>query len=183
MKNIIKKTIVAVSIVAASLSVVQAAGYDWGPHVLAPAQETSSAVSGGAVAAGSFLDTYLFSLAAPVSQSSSAAVSINIFGFNITGGSYSLWQTTDYTVATAGNDTQIGSWGFDGTTGATVNTISTLNGGNYFFKVTGIAGQQGGSYMLNSSVAPVPEPEIYAMMGIGLGLLGWVGRRRKLQAA
>ena len=31
--------------------------------------------------------------------------------------------------------------------------------------------------------APIPEPEIYAMMGMGLGLLGWVGRRRKLQAA
>ena len=27
--------------------------------------------------------------------------------------------------------------------------------------------------------SPVPEPEIYAMMGLGLGLLGWVGRRRK----
>jgi len=31
--------------------------------------------------------------------------------------------------------------------------------------------------------APVPEPEIYAMFGIGLGLMGWVGRRRKQQAA
>lgn len=30
---------------------------------------------------------------------------------------------------------------------------------------------------------PIPEPEIYAMMSIGLGLLGWVGRRRKQQAA
>lgn len=30
---------------------------------------------------------------------------------------------------------------------------------------------------------PIPEPETYALMGIGLGLLGWVGRRRKLQAA
>lgn len=30
---------------------------------------------------------------------------------------------------------------------------------------------------------PVPEPEIYAMMGIGFGLLGWVGRRKKLQVA
>lgn len=34
-----------------------------------------------------------------------------------------------------------------------------------------------------SHVVAVPEPEIYAMMGIGLGLLGWVGRRKKLQAA
>lgn len=31
--------------------------------------------------------------------------------------------------------------------------------------------------------APVPEPENYAMMLAGLGLLGWVGRRRKQQAA
>jgi PEP-CTERM motif-containing protein len=30
---------------------------------------------------------------------------------------------------------------------------------------------------------PVPEPEIYAMMGLGLALLGWVGRRKRLQAA
>jgi len=32
-------------------------------------------------------------------------------------------------------------------------------------------------------LAPIPEPEIYAMMGVGLGLMGWIGRRRKLQAA
>lgn len=27
--------------------------------------------------------------------------------------------------------------------------------------------------------APIPEPEIYAMMGIGIGVMGWVARRRK----
>lgn len=33
-------------------------------------------------------------------------------------------------------------------------------------------------------IAPmIPEPEIYAMLGIGLGLLGWVGKRKTLQAA
>ncbi len=30
---------------------------------------------------------------------------------------------------------------------------------------------------------PIPEPEIYAMLGLGLGLMGWVGRRRKQQTA
>ena len=32
-----------------------------------------------------------------------------------------------------------------------------------------------------SSVTVVPEPEIYAMMAVGLGLLGWAGRRKKLK--
>ena len=36
---------------------------------------------------------------------------------------------------------------------------------------------------LPPTLNPVPEPEIYAMLGVGLGLMGWVGRRRKLQAA
>jgi len=31
--------------------------------------------------------------------------------------------------------------------------------------------------------APVPEPEIYAMMGLGLGLMGWAGRRKRLREA
>lgn len=32
-------------------------------------------------------------------------------------------------------------------------------------------------------VTAVPEPEIYAMMGVGLGLMGWVARRKKLKPA
>lgn len=34
-----------------------------------------------------------------------------------------------------------------------------------------------------SSVTPVPEPETYAMMLAGLGLIGGIARRRKLQAS
>ena len=30
-------------------------------------------------------------------------------------------------------------------------------------------------------VAPIPEPEIYAMMLAGLGVIGWMGRRKKLR--
>jgi hypothetical protein len=33
------------------------------------------------------------------------------------------------------------------------------------------------------SVNAIPEPEIYAMMAAGLGLMGWVTRRRKQQLA
>ena len=33
------------------------------------------------------------------------------------------------------------------------------------------------------NINPIPEPEIYAMMAVGLGLMGWIGRRNKLQTA
>ena len=32
-------------------------------------------------------------------------------------------------------------------------------------------------------VTAIPEPEIYAMMAVGLGLMGWVGRRKRLKEA
>ena len=33
------------------------------------------------------------------------------------------------------------------------------------------------------SVSPAPEPEIYAMMAVGLGLMGWTARRKKARVA
>jgi len=47
----------------------------------------------------------------------------------------------------------------------------------------GVYGQGSDSIKVTTSVTPIPEPEIYAMLGVGLGLMGWVGRRRKQQAA
>ncbi len=41
----------------------------------------------------------------------------------------------------------------------------------------------GGSVELSAIPSAVPEPETYAMLLAGLGLLGWVGHRRKKEAA
>jgi hypothetical protein len=45
-----------------------------------------------------------------------------------------------------------------------------------------VSGNKVGALVSENITMAVPEPEIYAMMGLGLGLLGWVGRRRKPQA-
>jgi hypothetical protein len=34
-------------------------------------------------------------------------------------------------------------------------------------------------YNLNTGVAPIPEPETYALMLAGLGAMGFIARRRK----
>jgi hypothetical protein len=44
-------------------------------------------------------------------------------------------------------------------------------------------GSGSGGFDQGNPTAPIPEPEIYAMMAVGLGLLGWVGRRKKLKEA
>jgi hypothetical protein len=50
---------------------------------------------------------------------------------------------------------------------------------NYGPKVTSLTG---GTYTGGITVAAVPEPETYAMMLAGLGLIGFSARRRKTQA-
>ena len=59
--------------------------------------------------------------------------------------------------------------------------IDALMSGNYGFTVTGstaIAGM-GGSYAGSLNLAaPVPEPATYAMLLVGVGLLGLASRRK-----
>ena len=96
--------------------------------------------------------------------------------FDITGGLLRLWKSngdTNYT-----NDTLLGSLAFDSTA---VNTTFALPGGDYFYEVTGtINGVMGGSYLISSTVSAVPEPETYAMLLAGLGLVGFSLRRREV---
>ncbi|MES3024952.1 MAG: FxDxF family PEP-CTERM protein [Pseudomonadota bacterium] len=68
-------------------------------------------------------------------------------------------------------------------TGATdVWTVSTdnLTRGSYYLAVSGnMAGDTGGSFGGAMMLAPVPEPATYGMLLGGLGLLGFMARRRK----
>lgn len=78
--------------------------------------------------------------------------------------------------ATAGLDlTQPVNWLANG---ASVTGIVGL-GTDLGFGTTSLGGPYADFTL--TSITPVPEPEIYAMLAAGLGLMGWVGRRKKLK--
>jgi hypothetical protein len=70
------------------------------------------------------------------------------------------------------------TWNSGGATTATLELINrnTAAGGNDF-AIDDI------NLSTESTVITVPEPETYAMLLAGLGLMGWVGQRRKRHSA
>ncbi len=131
---------------------------------------------------GLFEDTYSFGLlGTQLDQNSAVALDLTTI-FNISGGSYALFNMGGNGVIGGGDDVMVGgAWPINGTTGSTFHQVA-LGAGQYYFDVTGIAGgAAGGLYSIATTVlaAPVPEPEIYAMMAAGLGLMGFVARRRQ----
>lgn len=59
-----------------------------------------------------------------------------------------------------------------------------LMAGNYYLQVSGtMVSDTGGSFGGAVMLAPVPEPETYGMMLGGLGVLGFLARRRKAKQA
>ena len=159
--------------VAAALSApaAQAAVTDWGVHDFVE-------VGTMFVPPSAFDDFFKFTMPG-TGQLSSVAVSNNLFPvLNITSGMVRLWEGT-YGDLTP--DTLKLSYSFDGTTGSTVHTVTGLAGGfSYYYEASGTAtGSSGGIHVLTSTLLPVPEPEAYGMLLAGLGLMGFVARRRK----
>lgn len=55
-----------------------------------------------------------------------------------------------------------------------------LAAGTYYVQVSGgVMSNAAGKYYADIALAPVPEPETYGMMLAGLGLVGFMARRRK----
>jgi PEP-CTERM motif len=134
-----------------------------------------------------FSDVYSFSVTADASlQSILAAASFtNIVG--ISNFTSSLWLSGGGLLA-AGNTFTSGSGGATTTTSSIFYSLLTAGVGappvpSYEIRTSGTIIGPSGSYGGSVVIAPIPEPEIYAMMAVGLGLLGWVRRRRKSQTA
>jgi hypothetical protein len=69
---------------------------------------------------------------------------------------------------------------------ATSQTLSwggVLGAGTYSVRVTGLTALDRTTYVGSVSAAPVPEPETYAMLLAGLGIMGAVARRKSQKSA
>jgi hypothetical protein len=117
---------------------------------------------------------------------------------DVTGATLAGW-TTNVTngLASAAGCTTGGTPGacFFKTTAAAVTDLMSFNisfsGNNLNFDapelkvqfLQGINDQNATGSLLSQTIPAIPEPEIYAMMAVGLGLMGWVVRRKKLKEA
>ncbi len=151
-----------------SCGIAQAASYNIGTLSTTPYS------SGVKNVVGSFSDTYTFDLTTTSAVGSGITNiplylnfgSINI-SYDINSLNLAVFDSSNTMVADVNSDPLL----FNG-------LLSAGNG--YSLKVTGTAtGNMGGLYTLGMVAAPVPEADAWAMMGAGLGLLGWRFARRQ----
>jgi hypothetical protein len=109
---------------------------------------------------------------------------------NIGSFSESLYNTSTTTYTATGTNPL---FALTALTPTTANTWSDLAAGTYTLQYTGTLAKASkvfgltvptiGSYGAVVNLTPVPEPETYAMMLAGLGLMGIMVRRRKNEQA
>jgi len=157
----LKMIVAAVAALAAISS--HAATESWGTH--APLELDLTVLP-----SGSFFDTYSFTLG------TKSIVNGEVDSFGALVGGFSVWGTGKDGLIGTSDDYGIAGGAFGG------KTSVTLNAGSYYYAVAGYGFTAGGYAIASAAVAaPVPEPETYALLGAGLGIVGFVASRRRRQ--
>jgi hypothetical protein len=149
------KPLAAAALLALSASAFAAGGS------LGAIDDSTVVIGNPAVATPFFFDTYTFTLA------DASTVFGGAFSFGITNFSAVL---QDDSFATVGTDANLGDgFSFEG-----------LAAGSYALSFLGFS-NAGGAYggVVSAVSTPVPEPETYAMLLAGLGMIGFMVRRRR----
>jgi len=123
------------------------------------------------VAGPSFSDTFSFTAPVGSADVSGSAISVDITpSYNIDSIQIWLFNSSNALIAsgTSGAGTQL-------------QNIPVMAGSNYYFTVQGVvpAPFMAGFYTFTAVAAPIPEPETYALMLGGLGLIGFMAARRR----
>lgn len=157
----LKKSVAALILGLGVASLASADAYDYG--AISPLDPVSALVNHNK---GFFSDTFSFSVSNPVQGSGTLTSLFGIKSLEIT-----LWGENGVYAPASSFVTSIPSY-FSGN--------GYLAKGDYSFVVTGYSTGKS-AYSFSAFTAPVPEPESYAMFLAGLGLIGAIARRRKLQ--
>ena len=165
------KSLVALAMGLGIAAGANAATYDLG--TIAAPSDYSRIIT---VGVGSFSDKWIFDI--PTNIYSAGSVSNMKFSgvqFNISDLSVKLYDKNNFLVVDL--DTFA-----DSTANFKTGSGVFAPANDYYFTVSGKGtGSSGGKYVFAVSTAPVPEPETYAMLLAGLGLIGAVARRRNVK--
>jgi hypothetical protein len=160
---------------------------------------TSVNIGQSLTSSGAFTKDYSFGVtgtarASGTGSASSSTSTLSVSGFLIgTSGvslsSISLWDGATKLVSSTATSTGSGTSTFPGgyvlsgtTYSATLNYLPLLVGHTYDIKVSGTNfNSSGGAYAgtLTLNTAPIPEPEEWAMMLVGAGLVSYQVRRKQ----
>lgn len=161
--SVIKKLAVAVFIAASGVA-AQAALYSFGSLTGTKTQTVD--------VSGDYSDTFSFTLPSTYTGFSGSYFALDFEGDLSTNLTFGAGEIALFTATLPTN----GSAGGVGV--ATYANTFSLAPGNYWFTLSG----HGTDANYTVTLAPVPEPETYALMLAGLGLLGVAARRRKANA-
>lgn len=112
---------------------------------------------------------------------SATTIGAKIWGNGWHSFSTSLWNDT----GSLADGTVTGDPGSGGWTSIFSFSPLTASGSPYYIHIDGITkeGSSHATYSGTLTLSPIPEPETYAMILAGLGLMGFIARRRKQNAA
>ncbi len=132
-----------------------------------------------------FFDDFIFTI--PNGSANSITSSINLGTIlGLTDLRARLYTGTTHQTGAVALGTLMEAWGttvnYSPIVSATTVVLNpvTLDAGTYTLQIKGqVAGSSGGSYAGILNIVPVPEPETYAMLLAGLGLMAFMARRNK----
>ena len=131
---------------------------------------------------GSFQHDYFITLDDPVILTGTLSNFVT-GGANIGNLTLSFWVNPDGAIADDGNEFMIFSTPVNGSfTGSLLPADYAGLGNSFFYRVTGdVTGSTSGKYLIDVQVTAVPEPEVWATMALGLGLIGLQLRGRSVR--